>query len=225
MREIVAGRIYTQDSPVRFAGGTLNTRMTVMKLARGVVLHCPVPIDAGLRAEIAQLGEVTAILAPSNVHHLFLADAQRAFPDVPTYAVAGLIKKRRDLTLLPLSDDIFTDELDRVFIGNPVMHEIVLLDRESRTVIAVDLVEHIGDATPGMNRVMRAYIKMMFMWNKPRPAPELRMMTFDRASARLAIEKILSWDFDRMVIAHGELFDTGAKDALREAWRFVHAHG
>ena len=59
------------------------------------------------------------------------------------------------------------------------------------------------------------------MWNKPRPAPELRWLTRDRAAARRAIEQILAWDFDRMVIAHGELFERGAKDALREAWRFV----
>ena len=72
-----------------------------------------------------------------------------------------------------------------------------------------------------MDRIVRAYIKLLGMWNKPRPAPELRLMTFDRAAARRAIEQILRWDFDRMVIAHGELFEHGAKDAVREAWRFV----
>jgi hypothetical protein len=96
-----------------------------------------------------------------------------------------------------------------------------LWHRASRTVIAVDLVEHFRDETPGMNWVMRSYVKLFGMWNKARPAPELRWMTRDRAAARIAIEKILAWDFDRMVIAHGELFERGAKDALREAWRFV----
>jgi hypothetical protein len=96
-----------------------------------------------------------------------------------------------------------------------------MLHRASRTVIAVDLVEHFRDETPGVDRVMKTWMKMLGMWNKARPAPELRWMTWDRAAARRALERILAWDFDRMVIAHGELFVTGAKDALREAWRFV----
>jgi hypothetical protein len=68
---------------------------------------------------------------------------------------------------------------------------------------------------------MRMWIKLLGMWNKPRPAPELRWLTRDRAEAKRAIERILSWDFDKMVIAHGELFERDAKAALREAWRFV----
>ncbi len=222
MRELVAGQVRVQEHPVRFAGGRLLTRMTLLTLADGgLLMHSPIPVDAALRREIDAIGEVRAIVAPSTFHHLFVADAQRAYPDVPTYAVAGLAKKRRDLHFQPLVDNIWAEEIDRVTVGNRVMREIVMLHRASRTLIAVDLVENFRDETPGTDRVLRAWIKLFGMWNKPRPAPELRLLTFDRASARVAVEQILSWDFDRMVIAHGELFESGAKDALREAWRFV----
>jgi hypothetical protein len=222
MREIVAGQIYVREHPVHFAGGRLLTRMTVIALdGGGVAIHSPIPLDDALRAEITELGEVRAIIAPSTCHHLFVADAQRAFPGVPTYAVAGLAKKRPDLALQPLPDALWADEIERVTVGNRVMREEVMLHRASRTVIAVDLVEHIGDETPGVDRVMRTWIRLLGMWNKPRAAPELRWFTRDRAAARRALTQILAWDFDRLVIAHGELFEHGAKDALREAWRFV----
>ena len=196
--------------------------MTAIVLADGgVLLHSPVPIDDALRAEIARLGEVRALLAPSTCHHLFVADAQRAFPGVPTYAIAGLEKKRPDLVLEPLPDALWADEIDRAIVGNRVMREVVLLHRASRTVIAVDLVENVRDETPGVDRVMRTWLKLLGQWNKPRPAPELRWLTRDHAAARRELERILSWDFDKMVIAHGELFERDAKDALREAWRFV----
>ena len=68
---------------------------------------------------------------------------------------------------------------------------------------------------------MRMWISLLAHWNKPRAAPGLRLLTRDRAAARRAIEHILSWDFEKMVIAHGELFERDAKAALREAWRFV----
>jgi hypothetical protein len=222
MRAIVDGRVFVQEHPVHFAGGCLLTRMTAVVLDDGgVLLHSPVPIDEELRKAIERLGEVRALLAPSTCHHLFIADAQRAFPGVPTYAIAGLERKRPDLALSPLPDELWADEIARVAVGNRVMRELVLLHRASRTVLAVDLVEHIGDETPGVDRMMRMWIKLLGMWNKARAAPELRWLTRDRAEARRAIEHILSWAFEKMVIAHGELFERDAKAALREAWRFV----
>jgi hypothetical protein len=222
MRAIVDGRVFVQEHPVRFAGGSLLTRMTAIVLDDGgVVLHSPIPIDDELRAAIERIGPVRALLAPSTCHHVFVADAQRAFPGVPTYAIAGLERKRPDLALTPLPDPLWADELEREAVGNRVMREWVLWHRRSRTVIAVDLVEHIGDATPGVDRLMRMWIKVLGMWNKPRAAPELRWLTRDRAEARRALERILSWEFDKLVIAHGELFERDAKAALREAWRFV----
>ncbi len=222
MRELVAGKIYVHEHPVRFAGGRLLTRMTLIVLADGgVLIHSPVPFDDALREETAGLGEVRAIVAPSTCHHLFVGDAQRAFPGVPTYAVAGLERKRPDLALEPLPDALWAGEIERVTVGNRVMREFVMLHRASHTAIAVDLVEHFRDETPGVDHVMRGWIKVLGMWNKPRPAPELRWLTRDRASARRAIEGILAWDFERLVIAHGEPFERGARDAVREAWRFV----
>lgn len=222
MRALVPGHVYVHEHPIRLAGGRLLTRMTLFSLAGGgLVIHSPVPFDDALREETLRLGEVRAIVAPSNCHHLFVADAQRAFPGVPTYAVEGVAQKRPDLVLEPLPATIWADDIEQVTVGNRVMHEVVMLHRASRTVIAVDLVEHFRDETPGVDFIVRAYIKLCGMWNKPRAAPELRWMTRDRAAARAAIETILAWDFDRMVIAHGELFEHGAKDALREAWRFV----
>jgi hypothetical protein len=59
------------------------------------------------------------------------------------------------------------------------------------------------------------------MWGRPRPAPELRWFTRDRKTARQAIERILTWDFDRAVIAHGDLLHRSPHDAIREAWGWV----
>lgn len=222
MRELVAGRIFVHEHPVRLAGARIPTRMTLMVLDDGgVVIHSPVPFDDALRAQTVAIGEVRAIFAPSNCHHLFVPDAHRAFPNVPIYGVPGLEKKRPDLPLRVLPADLWRDELDRVHVGNRVMHELVLFHRASNTVVATDLVENFRDETPGVDWLGRTYVKMCQMWNTPRPAPELRLFTRDRAAARDALERILAWDFERMVIAHGELFERGAKSALREAWGFV----
>ena len=222
MRAFVDGQIYLHEHPMHFAGGTLLTRMTLLVLRDGVVIHSPVPFDAALEAEVRKLGEVRAILAPSTTHHVYVADAQRTFPGVPTYAIEGVAKKRPDLVLQTLPDDLWKDEIDRVAVGNRVMRELLMFHRASRTLVAVDAVERFDDSTPGTDRVMRFWLKAIGMWNAPpKAAPELRWLTRDRQAARIAIERALSWDWDRLVIAHGEPFDRGGKDALRLAWKFV----
>lgn len=41
------------------------------------------------------------------------------------------------------------------------------------------------------------------------------------AAARASLERILSWDFDRIILAHGHLIETNGKRALREAYSFL----
>jgi hypothetical protein len=42
----------------------------------------------------------------------------------------------------------------------------------------------------------------------------LRSTIADKAATRRSIEKILAWDFDRMIITHGDVVRSGAKAEL-----------
>jgi hypothetical protein len=53
----------------------------------------------------------------------------------------------------------------------------------------------------------------------PGPAPEYRFGWRDRAAARAALEWIVAWDFERIVVAHGDLIEHDAKAVARRAWR------
>lgn len=210
---------------MHFAGMKILTRMTVMRAAGGVFLHSPIAIDGVTRDAIERIGPVRAIIAPSTVHHLFVASAQQAFPNSPTYGIAGLDKKRDDLKFTDLIDEdplpLWAGELDQVIVGNRVMREVDFYHRASRTVILTDLVENFQDETPGTNAFLRGFMKVTGMWGHPRPAPELRLFTIHRHAARDALETLLAWDFDRAVIAHGELLDRDPKSAIREAWSWM----
>jgi hypothetical protein len=43
----------------------------------------------------------------------------------------------------------------------------------------------------------------------------------DKAAARRFLDRILGWDFDRIVVGHGELVETGGRDALRSAYAWL----
>ena len=225
LRELVPNLLWVKEHPVRLAGGRFLTRMTVIRLENGVCLHSPVEIDAPTRSAIEGLGDVRAIIAPSTFHHFFVASAQKAFPAARTYAVEGLDRKRTDLRFDELLGETppawWAGEMEQVVIGNRVMREVDFFHRASRTLVATDLVENFRDETPGTNALLRAYMRLFGMWGRPRAAPELRMFTRDRKAARLALDRLLAWDFDRAIVAHGELLDHDPKKAIREAWRWV----
>jgi hypothetical protein len=58
------------------------------------------------------------------------------------------------------------------------------------------------------------------MWNRPALAPEYRFAGWkNSATARAALERVLAWDFEGVVIAPGDLIESDAKAVLRQAWR------
>jgi hypothetical protein len=66
------------------------------------------------------------------------------------------------------------------------------------------------------------------MWNNPRPAPEYRMGWSNRRKAAKSLRRILAWDFQRIVLAHGDLIDRNAREVAAAAWagvleRYSHA--
>lgn len=225
LHEVFPNQVWVKEHPVRLAGGRFLTRMTVLRLDDGLCLHSPVEIDAPTRSAIEGLGDVRAIIAPSTFHHFFVVSAQQAFPVARTYGIKGLETKREDLHFDELLGDeppiAWASQMDQVVIGNRVMREVVFLHRASRTLIATDLVENFRDGTPGTNAILRAWMRLFGMWGRPRPAPELRLFTRDKKSARLALDRLLAWDFDRAIIAHGELLDRDPKRAIREAWGWL----
>lgn len=226
LREFVPGQVWLKEYPVRIVGGSLLTRMTILRSADGgVFLHSPVPIDDATRTAIECLGPVRAIIAPSNCHHLFVEQAQRTFPCAPTCGVEGIETKRPDLHFDALIGSapptLWAGQMDQVLIGNRIMREVDFLHRASRTLVVTDCIENFQDVTPGTNRMLRATVKLLGMWGRPNPAPELRWFTLRRRAARQALETILSWKFDRIVLAHGEPIVREPKAAIREAWRWL----
>jgi len=225
LQEYVPDLVWVKEQPLSLMGAAIRTRMTVLRLDGGLCVHSPVMIDDSTREDIERLGEVVALVAPSNCHHLYFASAQRAFPRARTFGTGDLQRKRKDLRFDEIIGDqppsLWSGQMDQVVIGNRIMREVDFLHRASRTLIAVDLVENFTSRTAGTNSVLRATMTVLRMWGRPRPAPELRWFTRDRDAARRAIERILSWDFERAVIAHGDLLNQSPHEAIREAWGWL----
>lgn len=224
LREIGDG-LWIHEAPLRFAGVQAGRIMNVVQLADGgLFVHSPSPLDEPLRAALDALGEVRFVAAPSRLHgHLWMAQYRDAYPAVELLAGPGLRKRRRDLEfdadLGEAPDPRWAEALDQApFRGNRALPEVEFLHRASRTLIAGDLAINFGPHSAPFTRFVA---RAGGMYERLRATPLFRALTRDREAARRDLERILDWDFDRVVPGHGAIWETGGRDALRREWSRV----
>lgn len=221
----LAQDIWTTASSQVFLGMDVGSRMTVVRLASGFLLvHSPLrPTDA-IRRELSALGEVRFIIAPNKYHHLYAGEFAAAFPDARLYGAPGLAEKRKDLrfhgTLSDEPEAFWEDSLNQhVFQGIPAVNEVVFFHPVSRTVIFTDLVFNFSsDLTPGQ----KLFALLDGVYEKTAVSRLTRYILLgDRKKARLSADKILEWDFDRVVLAHKDVVHDGGYDAVRKAFEKI----
>jgi hypothetical protein len=199
--------------------------MTVIRLASGeLMLHSPCDITAVIAEEISALGPIAHIVLPGNFHHTYAATAQAAFPRAKTWICPGVERRRPGLKYDRVLGDVapadWADEIDQVLLqGARMMREVAMFHRASRTLILVDLIENFTDATPHTGSALKFWFKYVLrMWNNPRPAPEYRMGWSDRQAAAKSLRRILAWDFQHIVLSHGDLIQSAAHEVAIKAW-------
>lgn len=221
----VPDALWLHEYVVRLAGARFNARMTVIKLRSGeIVIHSPGAFDDALAAEVAALGPVAAIIAPGNLHWLHVRSCQQAFPGAVTYICPGVEARAKDLNFdFVLGDEppsLWRDQLSQVVLqGTRLMREVAFLHRASRTLILVDLIENLTPATRGTNLFVRVLYRALGMWNRPGPAPEYRFPARAKVRVREGLARILAWEFDRVILSHGDLITRDAKPIVAQAWR------
>jgi hypothetical protein len=216
--------LFVVDVPFRIAGFSLGGRMTVIRLPEGGLwLHSPVKLDAAVRGAVEALGPVRFLVAPNIMHHLWLGDWAAAYPSAKVLAPAGLREKRPDLRIdVELSDVMDVGQSPAIELllahGIPRFEEFVFFHRPSRTLLLADVAFNIHE-TPSWQT--RTYLKLCGIYGKLGSTWVLKAMTKDKAALRAWRERVLGWDFERVVPCHGQVLERGGKEAMREAFAWV----
>jgi hypothetical protein len=211
----VAPGVHALEARQRFMGIQVGTRMTVLELDGGLLVHSPVAVDPAI---VAPLGEPRWVLAPNLLHHLYVGPWAEA--GVEPWAAPGLADKRPDVAWAgtvsashPFGADVRVMALQCFGMTN----EVVVLHRPSRTLVVSDLVYHFTAEAPWLTRAA-----MWCLRGYPGCRTSLiERLGFRRAVARQELRTLADWDFDRLVMAHGEVLETGAKDALLRAFGWL----
>ena len=229
LTEYIKDQIWVLEYPVRFGGMDIFGRTTIIKLENGdLIIHDPCEINDLVKREIDAIGIVKYIVAPGSYHHLFVTDFQQKYPNAETFLCPGLEQKRPDIKfdwiLGNKSDHRWEDTIDQVLVyGTKYIWEVAFFHKPSKTLILVDLLENIGDDYQHpASLLLRFWWKVVFrMWNNPKAAPEYQMGWGKKNIVKIGLNKILSWDAERIILAHGENIENNANNILRTAWKKV----
>ncbi|MBC8071710.1 MAG: DUF4336 domain-containing protein [Deltaproteobacteria bacterium] len=221
--ERLADELWCARSPLRFLGAQMGTRMTVVRLPGDKLwLHSPLAIDDGLRSEIDGLGEVAHVVAPSLYHHLFAGQWKQAYPAAMLWGAPALPAKRKDLTFDALLGDhaepAWAESIDQTPLRGCMFGEVVFFHRGSRTLVTSDLLENF---TSSPHWYTRTYLKLAGIHGRPGVSRLLRPIYRDHAAVRASLERMLAWDFERIVLAHGEPIERDARDVLVAAYAWL----
>jgi len=224
-----ANNIWLVDGPVvRDAGVFFTTRMTIVKLSDGSIwISSPVPVSFATLRSISELGDVRYLVAATPRHVWRLATWHTLFPDAELWASRPTL-----FTLqkghLPISGylgdtqvNAWSADFDQLeFKGNSLLSEVLFFHRNTHTVILDDLIQRNPPAQG--NALADAILKLEGVQDPDGVVGlDMKMTFLNRSLARQSLRKLLSWDFDKLIIAHGACFESDAKQYVKRAFKWL----
>ncbi|MFP3384733.1 DUF4336 domain-containing protein [Tritonibacter sp. SIMBA_163] len=222
--------IWIVDGPtIDFYRIPFPTRMTVIRLANGdLFLHSPIAYTEALAEELKRLGTIRHLVSPNWIHYAYIADWQRNCADTIAWASPGVRERAqshkveitfdRDLEDGPATD--WSGEIDQLIVrGSKVHTEVVFFHQKSHTLVLTDLIENMhGKDLPLWIRPF-AWVAGILAPNGKMPLDIWMSFSGNRDKLRDALTRMLDWQPNIVVLAHGDILRENAPQRLREGFR------
>ena len=214
--------VWTDTRRATFFGVECGSRMTVVRLrGGGLFIHSPVALDVDTRRQIDALGEVRAVVSPSLFHHLHVGGWMAAYPNAHFAACPGLDWKRSDLAWSSVLGDqphpIWAGEIDQVYFSARRENEVDFYVPAHKVMICADALLNIS-TLPSLSSKVAARLMGNLApgigWMEP-------LMVRDRRLARRQVDRILAWDFDKIVLSHGSMIESDGPAVVRRAYAWL----
>jgi hypothetical protein len=234
MLKQVADDIWIVDGPV-IGFGVLglkmpfSTRATVVRLDLGqLFIHSPTALSPELKRQIVAIGTPRWIIAPNRLHYWFVPDWHDAFPMADVYLAprvreqAGSRIKFGGLSLDRESGYPWDAQIDTLLVAGRYMTEAVFFHRTSRTLVLTDLIENFEP------RKLHSWLMRLLTWiggvQDPHGSmPRDMRLSFARTKPELiaAVRRMIAFNPERIVIAHGRWYDRDGRAELVRAFRWL----
>lgn len=227
----VADNLWIVDGPaIRFGlkwlKMTFPTRMTLIRCDRDLFIHSPTALTASLRGEVEAAGRPRWIIGPNRIHYWWLPEWHAAFPDAEIYLAPRITEQAAGriafscLTLDRAGGYPWDGWIAALPIAGSYMTEVEFFHRASRTLILTDLIENF-EADKIRSRLMRWLTWLGGVQDPDGQMPRDMRLTFNRATLRAAVETMLAWEPERIILAHGRWYERDGTKELRRAFRWL----
>ena len=217
------------DDDIRILEGDRVHMFTVPFETRAIIIRLnqdknamisPVKVNPLRVKEVNSLGAISYLIAPNNFHHLYLNDWKKVYPEATIWGPTRLHKKRKDVAFVegvcPESDQIAIE----IFKGNNFIEETVFLHIPSKTLIVTDIIQnHLPSNNNSFWKIIKRFAGILAP-NGGAPI-DLRLTTRNKTLARKSISKILTWDFNKIILGHGQCIDKNGKKYFENAFRWL----
>ncbi|KAJ3487756.1 hypothetical protein NLI96_g3318 [Meripilus lineatus] len=229
----VTPEITTFSRPfTRFFGAfPMGGRSTAIKLTNGDVwVVASTPLSPETKETVDKMGKVEYILAADLDHHFFLTEWHNAYPDAKMIGVEGLSEKKQAESWKFLGsygvDEAGTrygyeDEIEAHYFSGFSKKDVAWFHKSSQTLIVADLIFNLP-ATEQYSK-SRSSSKLAFFF--PRFAPDSNFHKnfvwkegANKEAMRQDARTVLEWDFQRIIMCHGDVIEVDAKSAWESAY-------
>ena len=218
---------------MRYFGLSVGARMTVIRLQnQEIAVISPICLTEELVAQLDQLGRVTFVIAPNLYHYFFVADFKTHYPSATLWAAPGLKEKRPELpidyvierTAVSASGSELWNYLEFVLFegfrtlgsgGIDKLNECIFFHKATSTLIVTDTAFHFDESFPLLTRLA---VKIGGGYKKLSPSMLEKIATKDKTKVRHSVDRVLKWDFERVIMAHGSVIEMHGKEKFQQGY-------
>jgi hypothetical protein len=200
-------------------------RMTIVVLpGRRLLIHSGVRLTDDEMAGIDALGRVAYYLfVPNAFHDPDAAWFAKRYPDARVIAPAAAVKRlRKTMRVDAAIEEGWPAQCANTIVAHSIggvrFPETVLFHIPSRTLVVVDLVFNMTERYFKGRPLGRLLMKLNHAYDRFGITRLTEMLVHDPMAFRASLELVLAWDFDRVVVSHGSVLESGGKEAMKRAF-------
>lgn len=230
----------------------MGGRGTLVKLSTGTLaVFSPVALTEATKAKVAEMGgKVGYIVALDYVHHIFISEWSKEYPDAKIIGVEGLREKRvkdsdpmigneefemeftkANKRELSISDE-FDADFEYEYAEGHVNHELVFFHKKNQALIEADLIMNLPpneqySKVPEKDRNFNDLWDKLFNLivggsgdNKWGKRLHWYLLAKDKASLNDSLQRMDKWDFKLLIPCHGDVIEDTGKEFFRKMFEW-----
>ncbi|KAF5390044.1 hypothetical protein D9757_003895 [Collybiopsis confluens] len=216
----------------RFGIFPVGGRSTAIKMqgGRGVWILVSTPLDAETKAKVDQLGPVKFLVSPDAVHHLFLSEFKKAYPDAKLVAPKAATERVSDKSLK--FDGVwgsdpegtkygFEEDVQHCYFSGFKNRDVAFFHPASKSMIQADLLFNLPpieqySKSKSSGRVPFVGNLGPFSWFH---SSLTSSMSEDTEAMKRDVKTVASWDFERIIPCHGDVIESKGMEAWKAAYK------